>query len=78
MVDIIDLKRRLEIGSFKEQWPDLFDSIRESQEAVRRAMSGPTIVDLHQEQREQLIASAQREISSITKKVQPIISDKKE
>lgn len=67
-MDIADLKRQLGIIPFEKRWPDLADSIREGQEAARRALSGPTIAELHRAEMDQIVANAQRQIKLIQEK----------
>lgn len=75
---IVDLKRRLEIGSFKERWPNLTDSIHESQEAVQWALSGPTIEELHRAEMKQIYANTQKQIQRIQEQTRLTIFDEKE
>lgn len=77
-MDIVDLKRRLGIGDFKERWPGLADSIREGQEAMRRALSGPTIEELHRADMEQIYANIHKQAQRIQEQTKPIFFDEKE
>ena len=67
-MDITDLKRQLGGIPFEARWPGLADSIRKGREAKRRALSGPTIADLHQARMDQIVANAQRQIKLIQEK----------
>lgn len=72
------LKRRLGIVPFEERWPGLADTIREGQEATRRALSGPTAVEVHQAEMAQVIANIQRQRKQIQEQAQAIIFDENE
>lgn len=67
-MDIFDLKRQLGIISLETRWPDLADSIREGQEAKRRALSGPSAMEVHRAEMNQITANAQRQIKLIQEK----------
>ena len=73
-----DLKRRLGVTSFEERWPGLADTIREGQEAARRALSGPTIADLHKAEMEQFYANIQKQAQRIQEQTRIAIFDEKE
>lgn len=77
-MDIFDLKQRLGVTSFEERFPGLADTIRESQEAKRRVLSGPTIADLYQARMDQVIENIQKESRRIQEQTRPIFSDEKE
>lgn len=77
-VGIFDLKRQLGIGSFEEQWPGLADSIREGQEAARRALSGPTAAEIHQAEMEQIYSNVRKQAQRIQEQTRITIFDDKE
>lgn len=70
-----DLKRRIGVYSFREQFPDLFNSIRENQEIARRALSGPTIEELHRAEMRQICANIHKQANE---QMKPIFFDEKE
>ena len=77
-MNMCDLKQRLGISSFEERWPGLADTIRKGQEAERRALSGPSIVDLHKAEMEQFYANIQRQAQRIQEQARTTIFDDKE
>lgn len=77
-MDILDLKQRLGVSSSEEKWPGLAELIREGKEAERRALSGPTIADLHKAETEQLIANIQKQAQRIQEQTRITIFDDKE
>lgn len=77
-MDITDLKRQLGIGDFRERLPFLFDSIREGQEAMRRALSGPTVAEIHQAEMEQIYANIRKQAQRIQEQTIPFFDEKEQ
>lgn len=75
---IVDLKQRLGVTSFEERWPGLAEIIRKGKEAERRALSNPTIAELHQAEMEQFYANIQKRAQRIQEQTRITIFDDKE
>lgn len=76
-MDIFDLKQRLGVVSFEERWPALAELVHEGQEAKRRALSGPTIAEVHQAETEQICANVRRQAQRIQEQTRMTIFDDK-
>lgn len=78
---MIDVVRKLNASrplSLSERYPELAETLQRAAEAERRALSQPSVAEVHQTEMGQALLNIQRESHIMQMKVQKMIFEKRE